>query len=63
MATKYTKWQQNIPNNHKIYKHLPLQDPPKFTQIGIFSLKIGHLATLFHNGAFVFILFHPHSFS
>jgi hypothetical protein len=23
-----------------------LQDPPKFTQIGIFGLKINHLATL-----------------
>jgi hypothetical protein len=29
MADKY-----NI--GHKIDKHLPLQDPPKFTQIGIF---------------------------
>jgi hypothetical protein len=24
-----------------------LQDPPKFTKIGIFGLKINHLATLF----------------
>jgi hypothetical protein len=23
-----------------MYQHLPLQDPPKFTQIGIFGLKI-----------------------
>jgi hypothetical protein len=30
----------------KIYQHLPLQDPPKFTQNGIFGLKIYHLATL-----------------
>jgi hypothetical protein len=29
-----------------MYQHLPLQDPPKFTQIGIFGLKICHLATL-----------------
>jgi hypothetical protein len=28
------------PNGHKMYQHLPLQDPPKFTQIGIFGLKI-----------------------
>jgi hypothetical protein len=28
------------------YQHRPLQDPPKFTQIGIFGLKIYHLATL-----------------
>jgi hypothetical protein len=44
---KYTKWPQNIPNGHKIYQHLSLQDPPKFTQIGILGLKICHLATLF----------------
>jgi hypothetical protein len=25
-----------MPNVHKIYQHLQLQDPPKFTQIGIF---------------------------
>jgi hypothetical protein len=30
----------------KIYQHLLLQDPRKFTQIGIFGLKIYHLATL-----------------
>jgi hypothetical protein len=29
-----------------MYQHHPLQDPPKFTQIGIFGLKIYHLATL-----------------
>jgi hypothetical protein len=46
MATKYTKWQQNIPNGSKIDQRLPLQDPPKITQIGIFGLKKSHLATL-----------------
>jgi hypothetical protein len=35
---KNTKWPQNILNGHKIYQHLPLQDSPKFTQIGIFGL-------------------------
>jgi hypothetical protein len=30
----------------KIDQHLPLQDPPKFTQIVIFGLKMRHLATL-----------------
>jgi hypothetical protein len=45
-AIKYTKRPQYRPNVHKIYQHLPLQDPPKFTQIGIFGLKICHLATL-----------------
>jgi hypothetical protein len=30
----------------KCTKHIPLQDPPKFTQIGIFGLKINHLAAL-----------------
>jgi hypothetical protein len=28
------------------YQHLPLQDPPIFTLIGIFGLKIYDLATL-----------------
>jgi hypothetical protein len=28
------KWTQNIPNGHTIYQHLPLQTPPKFTQLG-----------------------------
>jgi hypothetical protein len=43
---------RNIPNGSKIYQnehkiyHLPLHDPPKFTQIWIFGLKICHLATL-----------------
>jgi hypothetical protein len=46
MAIKYTKWTEILPNGHSIYQHLPLQDPLKFTQIGIFSLKIHHLATL-----------------
>jgi hypothetical protein len=48
--TKYTKWPQKKPNGHKIYQHLPFQDPPKFKfiQIGIFGLKICHLATLLH---------------
>jgi hypothetical protein len=38
---------KNIPIGHKkkqnvnkIYQHLPLQDPPKFTPIGIFGLKM-----------------------
>jgi hypothetical protein len=47
MATNNTKLQRKRPNGHKIYPHLPLQDHPKFTQIGIFfGLKICHLATL-----------------
>jgi hypothetical protein len=59
MGEKYTKLPQNIPNGHKIYKmalketechkidqHLPLQDRPIFTQIGIFGLRVYHLATL-----------------
>jgi hypothetical protein len=46
MSTKYSKCSQNRPIGHKTYQHLPLQDPPKFAQIGIFGLKICHLATL-----------------
>jgi hypothetical protein len=46
---------QNIPNGHKKYQHLRLQDPPKFTQIGIFGLKIEyHLPRVsFHPGVVV----------
>jgi hypothetical protein len=46
MAAKTTKWSYDRPNGHTMYKHLPLQDLTKFTQIGIFGLKIYHLATL-----------------
>jgi hypothetical protein len=42
---KFTKLQRTIPNVHKIYQHLPLQDPPNFTQIWLFGLKTNHLAT------------------
>jgi hypothetical protein len=42
MATKYSKWLQNIPNGRKIYQHLPWKAPPKITQI----LKVCHMATL-----------------
>jgi hypothetical protein len=47
------KWPLNIrnginirPHGHKIYPHLSLQDTPNLTQIGIFVLKMYHLATL-----------------
>jgi hypothetical protein len=34
MTTKYTKRLKNVPNGrHKIYQHLPLQDPAKFIQM------------------------------
>jgi hypothetical protein len=46
MVVKYPQWKQKRPNDQKIYQHLPLQDPPKFTQIRISALKICHLATL-----------------
>jgi hypothetical protein len=45
MAIKYIKLPYNKPNVH-MYTHLPLQGPPKFTQIAIFTLKMYHLATL-----------------
>jgi hypothetical protein len=61
MATKYVKWPQNmpnglknLPNGHKIYQHLPLQDTPKFTQI--FGLKINHLANLIPTETLIFLL-------
>jgi hypothetical protein len=53
MAIKYrkmdvnnSKWPMNIPNAHWIYQHFLFQGPPKYTQNGIFGLKIYHLATL-----------------
>jgi hypothetical protein len=33
-----------------MYQKIQLQDPPKFTQIRIFGLKIYHLATLVPDG-------------
>jgi hypothetical protein len=44
--SRLTFHRRTIPNGGKINQHLPLQDPTKFTQIGIFGLKIYHLATL-----------------
>jgi hypothetical protein len=38
-----------------MYQHLPLQDPQKFTQIGIFGLKICHLATMVAGALALFI--------
>jgi hypothetical protein len=29
-----------------VYQNFPIRGPPKFTQTGIFGLKINHLATL-----------------
>jgi hypothetical protein len=46
MALKYTKWPKYIPNGHKSYQHLSLQDTPISTQSWIFGLKIYDLATL-----------------
>jgi hypothetical protein len=53
---QHTKTGKNVPNELKIYQmavnrtqrslNIPLQDPPKFTQIGIFGFKTSHLATL-----------------
>jgi hypothetical protein len=51
---KYTKLPQNIPNwckidlmaICKIYQHLSLQGPPKFSLIGFMGLKLCRLATL-----------------
>jgi hypothetical protein len=44
----------NIPNEHKTFqtasKHInmfsPIQCPPEYAKIGIFGMKINHLATL-----------------
>jgi hypothetical protein len=49
-----TKCPQSIPNGPKlyqtvlkyVYQHFLFQGPPKYTLIGIFGLKINHLANL-----------------
>jgi hypothetical protein len=70
MAIKCTKWPQNIPkwplnrpHGHKICQQRPLQDPRKFSQILIFGLKSGNLATLFLKVAAIksFAFFKGHS--
>jgi hypothetical protein len=53
-TVKFATLLQNMPNGHKICRHLPLQDPPKFTQFGIFGLKVCHLATLVTAGMAAF---------
>jgi hypothetical protein len=45
-AIYYTKWPEIIPNYRKIFQHFLFKGPPKYTQDGIFGLKINHLATL-----------------
>jgi hypothetical protein len=48
---KYTKLPLHIlPNGHRVYQPFSFRGPPKFTQIGIFGLKIYHLATLTLSG-------------
>jgi hypothetical protein len=44
------------PNGHRIYKPFPFRGPPKFTQIGIFGLKIYHLASLDYASNITFLL-------
>jgi hypothetical protein len=42
MTPKYIKWPLNSWKNDRLvikYTHSPFQDPPKFTQIGIFVRK------------------------
>jgi hypothetical protein len=42
----YTKWQHNMPKWHKIYQmEVTISRYSKNTQIGIFGMKIYHLAT------------------
>jgi hypothetical protein len=50
-TTNSTKRLKNIPNGRKINQHFPFNGPPKHTQIGIFGLKINHLATLNQSAA------------
>jgi hypothetical protein len=56
MSIKYNKRPLNWPSVHKIYQQLPLQDPPRFTQIWIFGLKTNHLAALASTAVHYFAL-------
>jgi hypothetical protein len=49
MAIKYISFGRKVEKMATKIPHLPLQDLLKFTRIGIFSLKIYHLATLESN--------------
>jgi hypothetical protein len=42
----FTKVPKIIPNGSNIRQHFALQAPQKYTRIGLFGLKINHLATL-----------------
>jgi hypothetical protein len=55
MTMKYTKWTQYIyiTSVHRIYQPFPFQGPPKFTQIGIFVLKMYLLATLLRTDSLI----------
>jgi hypothetical protein len=47
IAVKYTyQMAVYIQNGHKLCEPFPFRDPPKFTKIFFFGLKIYHLATL-----------------
>jgi hypothetical protein len=46
MTIKDTKLLLDGSNGHELNQLDPMQDPPKFTQFGIFGLKTCHLATL-----------------
>jgi hypothetical protein len=46
MVTEYPLSPLNTTDGHKIQQHFPIYGTPKFTEIGIFGLKINHLATL-----------------
>jgi hypothetical protein len=38
-----------------MYQHFAFQGPPKYSQIGIFGMKINHLATLMGGGVGTFV--------
>jgi hypothetical protein len=53
-TTKYLQWSHNIPkahkipipNGHNIYQNVQWQGVQKYVYIGIFGMKLCHLATL-----------------
>jgi hypothetical protein len=48
ITLKFTTFPQNRPNRNEIGQHLPLQDPPKFTQFGNFRFE--NICTIWQPG-------------
>jgi hypothetical protein len=69
MAIKYTKCPKYIPNVHKIFQHLSLQDTPKLVNMNAARTNVRTYAKTFHlrrrlkkGSVAVIYLFKPRNF-